>query len=161
MIQTIFACGQNNEFGLCNDLPWHKCSEDMQFFRRATINTVCIMGHRTFMSMPKLEGRVSIVVSTEDIGDHSANTLEDAVLKAQALYPDMNISIIGGASIIKEAVDKQITDIVYKTEMHSYQELDADVYIDVDLSKYKRINTMNVRIEHPDLKSITFNQYSK
>lgn len=161
MIATIFACGTNNEFGFNNKLPWSKCSEDMQFFRKATVNTVCIMGHRTFKSMPKLEDRISIVISSEELGDHNASSLEDAVLKAQAFYPNKDISIIGGASIIAEAIEKRITDVIYKTEMHSYRELEADVFIDIDLSKYKRINSVKLSIEHPELNAITFNQYCR
>ena len=63
MISIIAAMGKNKEIGKNNDLIWH-IKEDLQNFKKLTMNKYIVMGANTYASLPKrLEGRKYIVLS--------------------------------------------------------------------------------------------------
>ena len=57
-VRAVIAIGQRGQFGLNGHLPWEgrkdrECVEDVARFFELTRGHVLIMGHRTFISVPK------------------------------------------------------------------------------------------------------------
>ncbi len=62
----IVAIGQNREIGHQNKLIW-RIKEDLDFFKKITMDSYIIMGRNTYKSMPKnLKGRNYIVLSRDE-----------------------------------------------------------------------------------------------
>lgn len=62
-VTLIAAMDEARGIGRDNQLICRR-KEDMAFFKRQTMNGVCIMGRKTFESLPKpLDGRLNIVVT--------------------------------------------------------------------------------------------------
>ena len=61
-IIVIVAVAQNGVIGKDNDIPW-RISEDFQYFKEQTLGCPCIMGDKTYDSLPikPLPGRENIV----------------------------------------------------------------------------------------------------
>ena len=132
----IVAFDESNGIGKDNDIPW-KLSEDMQHFKETTLNNVCIMGRKTWESIPDrykpLPNRVNIVVSSlyitsgeffnsfkEDESSPSfcAISLPMAISLAELYYSDKEIFIVGGGQLYKEALPLVDRLIVSKVKGH-------------------------------------------
>jgi len=101
-MKAIVAIAENNVIGQNNSLPW-QLPEDLKWFKKATKDSILIMGRKTFDSLGKpLPGRESYVLtrSNKEIpGAHVIHTVEDVLkLKETATKP---IWVIGGAEIYK------------------------------------------------------------
>ena len=61
-IIVIVAVAQNGIIGRNNDIPW-RIKEDFQHFKDATLGFPCIMGDKTYDSLPvkPLPGRENVV----------------------------------------------------------------------------------------------------
>jgi thymidylate synthase len=128
MINIIFAVDRQNNF--CSSdrvsLPWGRIQEDMNHFKKITTshkNNAVIMGKRTFESMAHqpLKDRVNIVVSksillTPPYPENVKFTpsLSDAINVAKGLQCP-NIFIIGGISLIEEALQRNDICNIYIT----------------------------------------------
>ncbi|AUR89217.1 dihydrofolate reductase [Vibrio phage 1.121.O._10N.286.46.C4] len=67
-IKMIIATDSMFGIGKDNALPWPHQKEDMQYFREQTEGTICVMGRRTFDSLPFEDGlpkRVNWVLSSK------------------------------------------------------------------------------------------------
>jgi dihydrofolate reductase len=108
-IIIIAAMAENRVIGVNNALPWPLKGEmkaDMERFKKLTLGCPCVMGRKTWESLPKrpLPGRPNIVISKclkTLTGAAVFPSLQDAVGHC-AQYE--NIFICGGASIYKEAM---------------------------------------------------------
>ena len=103
-IIIIAAMAENRVIGKGNALPW-SLPEDMAHFRELTTGWPCIMGRKTWESLPRrpLPGRLNIIVSKTLPGDSvdSANiqivpSLSAAITHCAAYQ---KVFICGGASI--------------------------------------------------------------
>lgn len=160
-VKLVFAVGwnythtraENNEvaFGLNNALPWGHLKEDLASFKKNTEGSLLLMGSNTFKSLPaKLKGRLHVVMSSSTQGlktrDGSApdtvihgGSISNAVSFLQGLYPEQDISIIGGKGIILEAVKESLPDeiylnIIYPMNYHSLQDDTKDFEFDVGIN---------------------------
>ena len=102
----------------------------MQNFKRLTTSNVVIMGRKTYESIGKpLKDRINIVISRSDNKDEGnliwVHGLEEAMKKAKEYEKD--IYIIGGGSIYKEALEKNIVDKIYLTRIKKRVN-DADTF---------------------------------
>ena len=116
----IVAVSENDAIGKDNKLLFH-LKEDMQNFKRLTTSNVVIMGRKTYESIGKpLKDRINIVISRSDNKDEEnliwVHSLEEAMKKAKEYEKD--IYIIGGGSIYKEALKKDIVDKIYLTRIN-------------------------------------------
>ena len=133
----IVAVSENDAIGKDNKLLFH-LKEDMQNFKRLTTNNVVIMGRKTYESIGKpLKDRINIVISRSDNKDEEnliwVHSLEEAMKKAKEYEKD--IYIIGGGSIYKEALEKDIVDKIYLTRINKRVN-DADTFFPrLDYSK--------------------------
>src|SRR5947209_15952420 len=99
-IALVVARAANAVIGCRGRIPW-RIAEDMQRFKRLTVGKPCIMGRKTWQSLPKrpLPGRRNIVV-TRDLrlaaeGAVVVHSFEEAVARAQAECSG-EIAVIGG-----------------------------------------------------------------
>lgn len=125
-IALVVARAANGVIGAGGTIPWH-ISEDLRRFRSLTTGKPCIMGRRTWESLPKkpLPERLNIVVTRDRQfrapGAVVAHSFDEAVAHAA---PEPEIVVIGGAEIYKAALPR--SDAIYLTEVHG--EFAGDVF---------------------------------
>ena len=102
-IFLIAAVDKNLAIGKDGKIPWH-IKEDLQYFRKNTLNTAMIMGRSTFDSIGKpLPDRQSIVMTkTPTNREGVIEVLDVASAIKEAKKTSSKISVIGGESIYKE-----------------------------------------------------------
>jgi len=129
MINIIAAIGKNKELGKDNKLLWY-ISEDMERFKKLTMNKVVIMGRKTYESLPEkfrpLPNRINIIITKNrawtPLGCTICHSIEEAIDKAKEFNKE--IFIIGGASIYQQGI--KYTDKLYLTLIDKiYPEADA------------------------------------
>ena len=64
-MNMIVATNSNGIIGRDNQMLWH-IPEDMQYFRKKTLNTIVVMGRKTFDSLPcgPLKSRINVVITS-------------------------------------------------------------------------------------------------
>lgn len=105
----------------------------MKHFRAYTMGKVVIMGRKTYASIGNkpLPGRKCIVVSTSDLNEITAHSVDEA-LSIEYCYPEL--VVIGGASIYAQTIDRADKLVI----THIDAEFTADTFFpDIDLSKWK------------------------
>jgi dihydrofolate reductase len=127
------------------NIPWN-IKEDLQFFRKSTLNTVCIMGRKTWDSLPQnvkpLSKRVNIIVTREttkfcrenptllnaDLVNNSyvVGSFEVAVQIARILKKE--ISVIGGGEVYKYFLENNLADRIWASEIKGYEQVSSGVY---------------------------------
>lgn len=126
-ISMIAGIGKNNELGKNNKLLW-RLPNDLKFFRQTTMGKPIVMGHNTFLSLPKmLPGRQHIVLcsSTSDLPDDVVPLKSTKAALAYIESLDQEVFIIGGASIYKQFID--YSNKLYLTEIDR-EDKEADAY---------------------------------
>jgi dihydrofolate reductase len=127
MINIIVAYDSNRVIGADNGLLW-RISEDMHHFKNLTINNVCIMGRKTWESLPEknrpLPKRLNIVVTANPsyvvpLGVLKAKSLIDAIHLTEKIndYNTTEIFICGGESLYIDGL--RIADRIWATEIHN------------------------------------------
>ena len=121
MIKLILATDKNGGIGYKNRLPWPSLKKDMEKFKSLTSNNICIMGSKTWNSLPKkpLPNRINVVLSSH----HPSNfpgaqlVLESPISNIIHLleneFPNKDIFVIGGAQIYKQF--RPYADYIYLT----------------------------------------------
>ena len=117
MLNLIVAKAKYNAIGKSGKIPWI-IPEELQYFKEKTINSVVIMGRKTYESIEKpLDQRINIIVSNTKVFSEknclTVKSLEDAISLAKSFNKE--IFIIGGERLYKEAID--IVDRMYITEV--------------------------------------------
>jgi len=125
----FFSCiaglTRNWGIGYQNRLPWKKFAEDMSFFTETTLNSVIIMGRRTWESMGRrgLPKRVSIIVTSQAqqlSQEYSkfafASSLPEALKLAYQEYRPKPIYVIGGRRLYEESLKNKGCHEVYLTQ---------------------------------------------
>lgn len=110
-ISLIVARARNGVIGRDGDLPW-RLPSDLKFFKRTTMGKPCVMGRRTWESLPfPLPGRANLVLTRQ--ADYIAKGAE-----VFTSYPDLmaaaheeagragadEIMVIGGANLYAQAL---------------------------------------------------------
>ena len=156
--KLVFALGIPSDFndngvyvfGKDGGLPWSKHKKDMETFKHETMYTLCLMGSKTFSSLPfALPERVNIVLGNSDCirakngdrPDMMYDTLEKALEDAEDWYfgeiidQDRWLSVIGGLGLITEFLENHRVDeiiISYIPMVQTLAEIDADIVIKED-----------------------------
>jgi len=55
-MKSIIAVNNLSVIGLNNGLPW-RCKEDLQHFKKLTLNSTLLVGYNTFQTLPELKDR--------------------------------------------------------------------------------------------------------
>jgi len=141
-IVVIVAIAQNNAIGKDNDIPWH-IKEDFQHFKDKTIGFPCIMGDKTYDSLPvfarPLPGRENIVCTLDKDYKAKGATLFHDFNQAIEYVKNKNIEkafVIGGATIYKLGMN--VADVFELTKIHHDYEADT-FYPEINFSKWEEI----------------------
>jgi len=124
MLIGIIAIARNFAIGKDGKLPWHY-SSDLKFFKQTTSGNAVVMGHNTWMSLPKkpLPNRLNIVLSRTAKIEAQPNVLimrdVESVL-ALKNYLSCDVFVVGGAKTyesFQNVMDKWIvTEVPIKVE---------------------------------------------
>jgi dihydrofolate reductase len=127
-LALVVAKAANDVIGNRGTIPW-RIPEDMRRFKQLTLGKPCIMGRKTWDSLPKkpLPGRLNIIV-TRDAGFVAegalvVHSLEQALAAAQA-EPADEIAVIGGEVLYRAALPR--ANVIYLTEVLG--EFDGDAH---------------------------------
>ena len=106
-IHLIWAQDKNGGIGKSGKLPWH-ISEDLKNFKKITLNSVIIMGRKTWDSLPfkPLPNRRNIILSNKKRKDVEAYDSIDKCLNVLESEGIKNLFVIGGHSIYKSFYSK-------------------------------------------------------
>jgi dihydrofolate reductase len=115
----IIACiNQKRVLGNEGKLLYH-IGNDLANFKRMTVGNVVIMGRKTFESLPNgtpLKDRVNIIItSDEEYGVDAkfdnvyiVHSVEDAIELCDAFFSDKEVFVIGGESIYRQFMEKDL-----------------------------------------------------
>jgi dihydrofolate reductase len=137
-ITLVVATAENRVIGINGRLPW-QIPDDLKRFKSLTLGKPCIMGRKTWQSLPRqpLPGRTNIVV-TRDAGFRApgaliASSFERAVEMA-AQENTREIAVIGGENIFAAALP--LAHRIYLTEVSSAP--DGDAFMpEIDLAEWR------------------------
>lgn len=126
-ITLVVAAAQNGVIGINGGLPW-RIPDDLKRFKALTLGRPCIMGRKTWESLPRkpLPGRTNIVVTRDPEyrapGAVTASSFERAIEIAAQENPS-EIAVIGGENIFAAALPR--AQRIYLTEVLCTPEGDA------------------------------------
>jgi dihydrofolate reductase len=125
-VALIAAMGKNGEIGCDNKLLWN-IKEDMNWFRRHTMNKVVVMGRKTYESIGRpLKGRLNVVLTRDTDYDPHPDVLVRYDL-AQVFFEfrnELELMVIGGETIYRQCLP--FANRLYLTEVD--KEFDADAF---------------------------------
>lgn len=131
LIALVVARARNGVIGRDGDLPW-RLRSDLQRFKAITIGKPCIMGRRTWESLPlkPLPGRLNLVLSKDESfearGALVCTTLDEAVEIARETAQEDGVDeicVIGGVALFAMALPR--AKRLYLTEVEAEPEGDA------------------------------------
>ena len=135
-MNMIVAVNPHGIIGRNNKMLWH-IPEDMQHFRRETMNTIVVMGRKTFESLPcgPLESRMNVVITSRPEKyitiEHpftifcNLDDCENILYKLQTTT-GKPVFIIGGSQIYYHFFKKCKT--IYITKVESYEREGVSIY---------------------------------
>lgn len=134
-IALVVARARNGVIGRDGDLPW-RLRSDLQRFKAITIGKPCIMGRKTWESLPlrPLPGRLNVVLTRDEgwgedgqaKGALVCQTLDEAIEIAREQAEDDGVDeicVIGGAGLFEAALPRARR--LYVTEVEA--EVEGDV----------------------------------
>lgn len=107
-VALIAAVARNGVIGRDGRLPW-RIPADMRRFKALTMGKPCVMGRKTWDSLPRrpLPGRLNIVVTRDPAfaapGAVVIHAVDEALARARAENPD-EVMVIGGEAIYAAAL---------------------------------------------------------
>ena len=118
VISLVVAMATHGVIGKDGALPW-RIPEDMRHFKALTIGKPCIMGRKTWDSLPRkpLPDRQNIVVTRDRTFRADGAVVEHSLDEAFARAGNpAEICVIGGAEIYKAALPRATR--IHLTEVH-------------------------------------------
>lgn len=111
MIKIIAFCGKFNEIGYGDNLL-ESFDEDMEFFKKTTINNIVVMGGKTFESMnyKPLKNRINVVITSnpekyKQKTDNKYPVIYSSDISIiETLNKNNDIFIIGGGQIYQQTI---------------------------------------------------------
>jgi len=151
-IIIIAAMSENRVIGINNALPW-SLKADMEHFKKLTLGWPCVMGRKTWESLPKrpLPGRPNIVISRSlsDVTGAKVFPFLREAIDGCAGYE--KVFICGGSSVYAEALG--LANRIELTVMHRQYEGDA-FFPEIDTAQWKITQT-------EDFDGFSFISYSR
>ncbi|MBI1306321.1 MAG: dihydrofolate reductase [Bacteroidetes bacterium] len=140
-ISLIAAIAENLAIGKDNQLLWH-IRDDLQLFKKITLNHVIIMGRKSFESIGKALPKRTNVVITRNADFKAENVLVfNSLKKAVEHFQHQNereIFVIGGGEIYRQALP--IATKLYLSHVNTSVP-DADTFFpEVDFNKWECVS---------------------
>lgn len=137
MVDIIIATDKNNGIGYKNNLPWD-CKEELQIFKKKTMNNVLIVGRKTLETLPLLKNRIIFCVSKTLFNKSLANeyivfsSIEEACFNAKKNYPLLTTFIIGGSEIYNYVFKNMLNSIdkIHLSIFNKIYETDSSITFD-------------------------------
>lgn len=132
----LIACfNRKRTLGKDGHLIW-RIGNDMANFKRQTLNNVVIMGRKTFESLPNgapLKDRINIIITSNEEYGVDANfenvyivhSVEDAIELCDAFFSDKEVFVIGGESIYRQFMEKDLVNEMRLTIVNDDADGDA------------------------------------
>ena len=147
-IIIIAAMAENRVIGKNNSLPW-SLKADLAHFKELTLGCPCIMGRKTWESLPKrpLPGRPNIVVSRTLSVDAASSVAAPELTVFPSLQAAIQhcakyekVFICGGASLYREALP-----LAHKIELTViHQPYEGDVFFpEIDPAQWIKTNAQD------------------
>ena len=142
-IIIIAAVAKNNAIGKDGKMPWGlEFKEDLERFKKLTLNHTIIMGRKTFESLPikPLPKRKNLVITKSLIENDKIKTFPslNTAIKCAKESGDEKIFLIGGESVYTEGLN--YADTLEITSIK--KEYDADTFFPkIDKTKWEKINS--------------------
>ncbi len=164
-IIVIAAVAKNNAIGRNGEIPWH-IKEDFQHFQELTMGNPCVMGEKTYESLPEnarpLPGRENIILSFKEDYNPEGTVVFNSWEKAMDYLKDKSkVYICGGASIYKLGL--QHADTLELTRIQ--QEFDADTFFpEIDFSQWELVKSeegQGINKRDKKMVSFTFETYRR
>lgn len=130
-LALVVARARNGVIGRDGDLPW-RLRSDLQRFKAITLGKPCIMGRKTWESLPlkPLPGRLNLILSRDESFEaHRAvvcTTLDEAVEIARETAEEDGVDeicVIGGVALFEKALPRARR--IYLTEVEAEPEGDV------------------------------------
>ena len=108
ILSLIAAIGNQRQLGLKGSIPWH-LPEELQYFKKLTMDHHLLMGRKTFQSLPRpLPGRTHLVLSRHLLGKLperclAITSLQEALEIAQK-KGETELFVCGGADIYSQTL---------------------------------------------------------
>lgn len=141
---TTIIVAYNGKFVIGNNLgkvPWH-IPDDLKFFKDTTMGHACVMGRKTWDSIPEkyrpLPGRLNVVVTRNHkdfpFPPNSYNKVaacvdvETAIRHAKQFSPGGEVFITGGAQVYNYCVEKGLVDRVLASEIKNHLDVEGATF---------------------------------
>lgn len=156
-LALIVAKAQNNVIGRNNKLPWY-LPQDLKYFKQVTMGKPIIMGRKTFESIGKpLPGRKNIVISRQKTlalpeGVDLAASITEALdlAESECLINNQNEAmLIGGAEIYRAALEQNLVERIYLTQVNADVEGDA-YFAEIDIDEWQESYREDFKAEGPN-----------
>jgi len=134
-IHLIWAQDQNGGIGKDGKLPWH-ISEDLQNFKKLTLNSTILMGRNTWESLPirPLLNRRNVVLSSKQFANVECyNSIEKCIEKLNGDGTE-NLFVIGGSKLYRNFIP--LADKLHITLIDENTE-GIDTYFPITMLKIK------------------------
>lgn len=121
--KAIAAMSENRVIGNAGEIPWH-LPEEFQWFKKATLGGILIMGRKTYESIGKpLPGRETYVLSRQPVNIPGVQHLTNVQQIRELETGEKTIWIAGGAEIYRQTLDD--CDEIFLTRIHRQCEGDT------------------------------------
>lgn len=145
MIKIIVAMNNHRTIGLNGSMPWHN-KEDLQHFRKSTLNQKVVMGRKTFEGLPKkLDNREIYVVTRNASIENAIPDLRAFLMQHQESSED--IFIAGGGEIYAQSlpfaheliISYIPNDVIGDTFFPDFSDLEFKIKNQVEYSTFKQV----------------------
>ena len=144
-VSLIVAVSENGVIGKNNDLIWY-LPRDLNYFKRVTEGHIVIMGRKNYESIPEkyrpLPKRTNVIVTRQQAYQAPDCKLVSSVEEGLDLARELQEKspfIIGGGQIYQYALDQDLIDTLYITEVH--HEFEGDTFFPaIDLSIWHEVS---------------------
>ena len=135
-IHLIWAQEMNGGIGKDGMLPWH-ISEDLQNFKKLTLDSTILMGRKTWESLPirPLPKRRNIVLSSKKVSDIECYTSTEECIEKLVDDGTEKLFVIGGSTVYRNFIHR--ADELHITYMDEITE-GIDTYFPVTMLKIKK-----------------------
>ena len=162
----VIACvAQNNVIGKSGDIPW-RIKEDFSHFQKKTMGHPCVMGDKTYDSLPEsarpLPGRENIVLTFDkNYNPPGAKVFFSWDEAMDYLKDKEKVFICGGASIYK--LGMRFADTLELTRIH--KDIDGDIlFPEVNLDEWElkeKKDSQGINTRTGEMLSFSFLTYKR